>query len=170
MNDDEITVKENEDRRRIMREQSEQISKQGAWIAELEAELERVGEVGRRSSRLKERAEKAEAERDKLRDACKEPQPKAALGDGGEKRGMGKFRKKPVIIEAFQWMGKGTEYPIWASLAVSKGILEIREDHFFINTLEGKMRGGLTDWVILGVQEELYPCKPDIFKATYERV
>ena len=58
---------------------------------------------------------------------------------------MPKFRKKPVVIEAYQ-------------------TLEPME----IETLEGTMRAESRDWIITGVQGEQYPCKPDIFAATYE--
>lgn len=57
------------------------------------------------------------------------------------------FRKKPVVIEAEQWLGPGT--------------LEIP-------TLEGVMTASEGDWIITGVKDERYPCKPDIFEATYE--
>ena len=60
---------------------------------------------------------------------------------------MPKFRKKPVIIEAIKLTS------------------EIK-----INTLEGEMIGRVGDWLICGVDGELYPCKPDIFKKTYEPV
>ena len=43
-------------------------------------------------------------------------------------------------------------------------------EHLFINTLEGTMHANPGDYVILGVHKELYPCKPDIFQKTYEKV
>ena len=60
---------------------------------------------------------------------------------------MSKFRKKPVVIEAYQ-----TDKP------------------FDIETLEGVMHAEAGDWIITGVKGEQYPCKPDIFEATYEAV
>lgn len=58
-----------------------------------------------------------------------------------------KFRKKPVVIEAYQ-----------------------TDVEMFITTLEGVMRADPGDWIITGVHGEQYPCKPDIFEKTYERV
>jgi hypothetical protein len=86
-----------------------------------------------------------------------------------------KFRKKPVVIEAFRWDGEqGSTYasifPKWFVMATKIGevkylpMLEALE----ILTLEGKMRAERGDWIIRGVKGELYPCKPDIFAATYE--
>ncbi|HYC64020.1 MAG TPA: hypothetical protein VEC14_04745 [Reyranellaceae bacterium] len=99
---------------------------------------------------------------------------------------MAKFRKKPVVIEAFQYRA-GTEFydwPDWASgelkhemggLVVSRdGNPERRitsfGDKLEITTLEGVMVASHGDWIIRGVKGELYPCKPDIFAATYEPV
>ena len=58
-----------------------------------------------------------------------------------------KFRKKPVIIEAYQ-----------------------TDKEIFIETLEGVMKADVGDWIITGVNGEKYPCKPDIFEKTYEPV
>lgn len=60
---------------------------------------------------------------------------------------MPKYRKKPVVIEAYQ----------------------VKEE-VTINTLEGDMRADAGDWIITGVKGERYPCKPDIFEATYDLV
>lgn len=58
-----------------------------------------------------------------------------------------KFRKKPVVIDAY------------------------RTPHeLFIDTSEGQMRASPGDWIITGVKGEVYPCKPDIFEMTYEPV
>ena len=56
-----------------------------------------------------------------------------------------KFKKKPIVIEAYQ-----TKYETT------------------IKTLEGAMKANKGDWIIKGIKGELYPCKPDIFEATYE--
>jgi hypothetical protein len=79
-----------------------------------------------------------------------------------------KFRKKPVIIDA--WLNhreNDAAMPKWCSDAVSNvgfdGIL-------YIKTLEGMMRADHGDWIIRGVKGEVYPCKPDIFAETYEPV
>lgn len=87
---------------------------------------------------------------------------------------MPMFRKKPVEVEAYQlgndydedlaivdWcggraVGEGDGYPLGAMVA--------------IRTLEGEMVASAGDWVIRDVQGEFYPCKPDIFEATYEEV
>jgi len=94
---------------------------------------------------------------------------------------MTKYRKKPVIIEAFQYngdlMGKDGKFyvPDWAEKAYREEVLFY--DSFFnspcelfINTLEGNMLVCVGDFVIKGVKEELYPCKPDIFEITYEEI
>jgi hypothetical protein len=81
---------------------------------------------------------------------------------------MAQYRKKPVVIEAFQW---GTdELPDWARDALRANKLVGTSTNFQIETLEGTMVGDVGDWVVKGVQNELYPCKPDIFEATYEAV
>src|SRR4051794_35474892 len=88
---------------------------------------------------------------------------------------MAQFRKKPVVIEAVQWSGNsiGNPVPNWISDALQKaphmvgGIIRVGEEvHIF--TLEGTMIASPGDWIIRGVKGELYPCKPDIFEATYE--
>ena len=58
-----------------------------------------------------------------------------------------KFKKKPVIIEAYQ-----------------------TEVEMTIPTLEGDMKASIGDWIITGINGEQYPCKPDIFEKTYEKV
>ena len=74
---------------------------------------------------------------------------------------MALFRKKPVVIEATQWFKDG-DHP-----AVFVGGLSGRPR---IDTLEGPMFVNVGDWIITGVKGEHYPCKPDIFEMTYERV
>jgi hypothetical protein len=82
-----------------------------------------------------------------------------------------KWRKKPVVIEAFR-LGFDP-IPDWASNQTGIEYHTDQSDaaqHFaLIPTLEGTMRANLGDYVIQGVQNERYPCKPDIFEATYER-
>ncbi len=83
------------------------------------------------------------------------------------------FRKKPVVIEAFQFTGcSNTEQsvPEWFVDAVNDGIVFASPDHIIIKTLEGDHRADPGDWIIRGVKDELYPCKPDIFAATYDAV
>ena len=72
------------------------------------------------------------------------------------------YRKRPVVIEAVQWFAQG-HAPTWAQPHVTE-----RPDYCFVHTLEGEMRCSPGDWLIRGVAGEVYPCKPDIFAATYE--
>jgi len=79
---------------------------------------------------------------------------------------MPKFRKKPVIIEAVQF---------WNDKRFPKGVCDCCEDpeHYgtpHIHTLEGIMDVHEGDWIITGVKGEIYPCRPDIFEATYESI
>ena len=75
-----------------------------------------------------------------------------------------KYRKKPVVIEAVQWNGKNhDEMESFVGLSAGVGL-----DYVWITTLEGTMQASKGDYVIKGVQGEFYPCKPDIFEATYE--
>ena len=97
---------------------------------------------------------------------------------------MAKYRKKPVVIEATQWFKIGdhsqvhqfvdsqnrtvegihfAEYPC-EKCGMARGI------HGWINTLEGGHIVCPRDWIITGVADENYPCKPDIFEKTYELV
>ena len=82
-----------------------------------------------------------------------------------------KYRKKPVVIEAVQF--DGSERSIVEILALQRDKVKVlREDagDLLIPTLEGTMRASVGDYVIRGVQGELYPCKPDIFEQTYDLV
>jgi hypothetical protein len=81
-----------------------------------------------------------------------------------------KFRKKPVVIEAVKWDGNlETLAPLWEGCTTREVGQDFIEPDLIIPTLEGEMRAKLGDWVIRGVKGELYPCKPDIFDATYEQ-
>ena len=80
---------------------------------------------------------------------------------------MAKYRKKPVVIEARELLfdtDVQNDICSWCkgSLGPDGGI--------YINTLEGKMYASTGDYIIKGVQGEFYPCKPDIFNKTYEKV
>jgi len=86
---------------------------------------------------------------------------------------MGKFRKRSVVIEAIQY--NGTAYSVVEILQLKETVssaCSIRVDagDLLIHTLEGIMRASKGDWIIKGVNGELYPCKPDIFKKTYEAI
>jgi len=73
-----------------------------------------------------------------------------------------KFRKKPVVIDATQWFKMGDHPAVEESLANAQ--------FGWIDTLEGGHIVSSGDWIITGVKGEHYPCKPDIFEATYEPV
>ena len=84
---------------------------------------------------------------------------------------MAQFRKKPVVIEAYCFDQKRENYrPDWFQDRVSTNEIITYPDHAIIKTLEGDMRADLGDWVIKGVKGEVYPCKPEIFAATYDPV
>jgi len=77
-----------------------------------------------------------------------------------------KFRKKPVVIEAVPFTGaNGSEVIRWADRGA---VTDIDGGSLAIHALEGIMRANIGDWIIRGVKGEYYPCKPDIFWATYE--
>ncbi len=86
---------------------------------------------------------------------------------------MPKFRKKPVEIEAVQIDGDGNVAlkPEWLSNAIANGTVYYQggeRPYWTIQTLEGDHRADPMDWIIRGIKGELYPCKPDIFAATYD--
>ena len=112
---------------------------------------------------------------------------------------MSQYRKKPVVIEATQWFkngdhplddrplvtpvpGDGEPYlgegkvvryfrrPDVPGLAQCKHCECVMHDHGWIDTLEGGHIVCPSDWIITGVKGERYPCKPNIFEATYEKV
>jgi len=105
-----------------------------------------------------------------------------------------KFRKRPIIIEATQWFMNG-DHPLDCSCPISPENPALSEGevvrycrlpnidgmdcylcrkpmhiHGWIDTLEGGHIVCPGDWIITGIQGERYPCKPDIFEATYEEV
>lgn len=88
-----------------------------------------------------------------------------------------KWRKKPVVIEAVRvsvalsdashdWKN----LPVWLRESYDRGEIVFGSKEVHITTLEGIMVGGYEDWIIQGVKGELYPCKNDIFRATYDLV
>jgi hypothetical protein len=86
---------------------------------------------------------------------------------------MAKFRKKPVVIEAVQFTpNTGNDLAQWCGGRIASSAKPSDPSDvlyaLLIPTLEGTMEASLGDWVIKGVQGEFYPCKPDIFEATYE--
>ena len=95
-------------------------------------------------------------------------------------KGVAQFTKKPVTINAIQWDGKN----LYEVISFTQGVPNTRSERaqdawddyakiveregLHIDTLEGKMLANVGDWIIRGVKGEHYPCKPDIFAATYE--
>lgn len=86
-----------------------------------------------------------------------------------------KFRKKPIVIEAEEALqlmldaeNNWEALPVWIRDAYDSGVVFFGNDHMLIRTLEGAMRADPGDFVIQGVMGELYPCKADVFWATYE--
>jgi len=82
-----------------------------------------------------------------------------------------KFRKKPVVIEAYQFKyGPSIDemYRAWGDEFKECSVFDDQVLELFIQTLEGQMRVTFGDWIIKGVKGEFYPCKPDIFEMTYE--
>ena len=79
-----------------------------------------------------------------------------------------KFRKKPVIIEAIQYDGSPASGSAACNFMGLERVLFSDTQGLFIDTLEGTMTAAIGDWIIKGVKGEFYPCKPDIFEATYE--
>jgi hypothetical protein len=82
-----------------------------------------------------------------------------------------KYRKKPVVIEAEQFSPEMNPWPEGVKPWPDQQGLQPRDMSCgYIETLEGKMHVSAGDWIITGVKGERYPCKPDIFAATYELV
>jgi hypothetical protein len=84
---------------------------------------------------------------------------------------MPKYRKKPVVIEAMQY-GPCTTLTVELAMFLDVAALVIKQtpDGLIIPTLEGDHLVRLGDYIIRGIKGELYPCKPDIFEATYEEL
>ena len=88
-----------------------------------------------------------------------------------------KFRKKPVVIEAVRWKGENREEirtfcPRGAFFTPARQDTEGRTTAWdlLIDNLDGIMYAKIGDYIIKGVNGEYYPCKPDVFAKTYERV
>lgn len=78
------------------------------------------------------------------------------------------FKKKPVEIEAIQWKGDNWD-DIFKFTNKETSLLPTSEK-ILVDTLEGSMKANVGDWIIKGVTGEFYPCKPDIFDMTYDKV
>jgi hypothetical protein len=81
-----------------------------------------------------------------------------------------KYIKKPVVIEAMQFDGQDVNAIIKFTNGLAHTTLPPTGYYLVIPTLEGVMKVAPRDWVIKGIKDEFYPCKPDIFEATYEKV
>ena len=86
-----------------------------------------------------------------------------------KKRKMMKFKKRPIIIEAEQWFpGKVVQGVYFLHPQESRNGLPSYSH--WVDTLEGRLAVSPGDWIITGIKGNQYPCKPDIFEATYEKV
>ena len=81
-----------------------------------------------------------------------------------------KFRKKPVVIEAFQLTDDWFDLPHPNPQHIVGFITDSKARTVVIPTLEGNHLARVGDWIIKGIKGEFYPCKPDIFEQTYEKV
>ena len=79
---------------------------------------------------------------------------------------MKQYRKKPIIIEAAQYTRNGLKAEKDAEWCGGQQ----KDEGLLIGTLEGWLLADYGDWIIKGIKGEFYPCKPDIFEATYEEV
>ena len=80
---------------------------------------------------------------------------------------MARYKTKPCEIEAIQWTGENLiELLDWGQ----GNILWNDVDDLFIDTLEGRMKANINDYIIKGLRGEFYPCKPDVFEKKYEKV
>lgn len=84
-----------------------------------------------------------------------------------------RYRKKPVVIEAMQWMPYTNDYQVIAWLTASEAdfVYDKMTQTLKINTMESHnapLTVCIGDWVIRGIQGEFYPCAPDIFEESYE--
>lgn len=86
---------------------------------------------------------------------------------------MAKYRKKPVVIDAWviqdlMWAHKNKDLPEDIQQAKYECKVTFSDGAVYVETPEGRMRGGPESYLIKGVRGEFYPCRPEIFEATYE--
>jgi len=82
-----------------------------------------------------------------------------------------KYRKRPVVIDAVQFTGNNkAEVTKFFNEALPEETIGFNVHNIIIPTLEGNMTASIGDYIIRGIRGEYYPCKPDIFYATYEIV
>jgi hypothetical protein len=82
---------------------------------------------------------------------------------------MTKYRNKSVVIEAIQYDGENLK-EIMKFIGLNREPPPIEGMTLIISTLEGSMHASVNDYIIRGIKGEFYPCKPDIFEATYEKI
>ena len=94
---------------------------------------------------------------------------------------MGKYRPRPIVIEAEQWIPGQNDEVVECNGMINRGDQDtdvqdgefsyrVPAGHGMVPTLEGNHIVTPLDWIITGVAGERYPCKPDIFAASYEEV
>lgn len=94
---------------------------------------------------------------------------------GADEKGVEamRYRRIPAVVDAWQ-VGGSTDMPDWLKKEIGENVHEQtymgKLHYYLIITREGTMRASAYDWIIRGVEGELYPCKPEIFRKTYERV
>ena len=83
-----------------------------------------------------------------------------------------KYRKKPIIVEAFQWTGgpDQADDPEWFAEQIKAGDVAFVVGGMIIKTPQKPIVVDAGDYIIRGIKGEIYPCKPDVFEATYEPV
>jgi hypothetical protein len=94
-----------------------------------------------------------------------------------------KYKKKPIVIDAIQWTGENHRemFDFLTENTFDKESMKVSGDHFYIDhnkvqggliikTLEGEHLASIGDFIIRGIKGEYYPCKPDVFEQTYEKV
>ena len=79
-----------------------------------------------------------------------------------------KYRKKPLVIEAIVWDGSNYHEISDFAKSLKDTLVDPIAKKVYITTLEGTMTADIGDYIIKGIKGEFYPCKPDIFEATYE--
>ena len=94
---------------------------------------------------------------------------------------MSQWRRKPLVVEAWQFMpaGQCEELPAWIDpqwfyegieTGANRTVERLGKPHMLIPTRAGALRADLTDWIIRGLKGDVYPCRDDVFAATYEPV
>ncbi len=81
-----------------------------------------------------------------------------------------KYRERPITIEAVR-LQSGDIMPAWFTEKIKENIIVVKEDGTFeINTEEGILKGEAGDYIVLDINDKVYPCKAEIFERAYERV